>query len=104
MFFTTINRTLLSHTLAIVAAEYLFRLVPPGTHQWDMFVPPSDLKDLLEQSRRMFVLINYSNISYFSDDMSVKMIRGMTLNPFSNTWSWIDCDEVNYALHAVKHE
>lgn len=85
-FFTTINRTLLSHAFAIVAAEYIFRLVPPGTHQWDMFVPPSDLKDLLEQN-----------------DMSVKMIRGMTLNPFSNTWSWIDCDQVNYALHAVKN-
>ncbi|CAD5111174.1 DgyrCDS510 [Dimorphilus gyrociliatus] len=75
-FFTTINRTLLSHALAIVAGEYIFRLVPPGTHQWDMFVPPSDLKDLLEQN-----------------DMSVKMIQGMTLNPLSNTWSWIDCDQ-----------
>lgn len=43
MIFATLNRTPKSYALGIVAAEYLLRWVPRGTHQWRSFVPPSDL-------------------------------------------------------------
>ncbi len=43
MIFATLNRTPKSYALGIIAAEYLLRWVPQGTHQWRNFVPPSDL-------------------------------------------------------------
>jgi 2-polyprenyl-3-methyl-5-hydroxy-6-metoxy-1,4-benzoquinol methylase len=40
---TTINRTARAFFVAIVAAEYVARLVAPGTHQWQRFVTPDEL-------------------------------------------------------------
>ena len=41
---TTINRTLASLALAKVALEYVFRLVPAGTHDPARFVKPAELR------------------------------------------------------------
>ncbi|MFN3700446.1 MAG: bifunctional 2-polyprenyl-6-hydroxyphenol methylase/3-demethylubiquinol 3-O-methyltransferase UbiG [Alphaproteobacteria bacterium] len=41
--FSTLNRTPKSFALGIVAAEYLLRWVPAGTHQWKKFVKPSEI-------------------------------------------------------------
>lgn len=41
--FSTLNRTPKSFALGIVAAEYLLRWVPRGTHEWKKFVRPSEL-------------------------------------------------------------
>ncbi len=41
--FSTLNRTPKSFVLGIVAAEYVVRLVPRGTHDWKKFVRPSEL-------------------------------------------------------------
>jgi 2-polyprenyl-6-hydroxyphenyl methylase/3-demethylubiquinone-9 3-methyltransferase len=41
--FSTINRNAQAWGLAIVAAEYLLRLVPRGTHHYDKLVRPSEL-------------------------------------------------------------
>jgi 2-polyprenyl-6-hydroxyphenyl methylase/3-demethylubiquinone-9 3-methyltransferase len=41
--FSTLNRTPRSFALAIVAAEYLLRLLPRGTHQYERFITPSEL-------------------------------------------------------------
>lgn len=43
VFFSTINRNPKSFALAIVAAEYLLRLVPRGTHAYEAFIRPSEL-------------------------------------------------------------
>ncbi|KAG0443711.1 hypothetical protein HPB47_014623 [Ixodes persulcatus] len=48
LFFTTINRTLLSYLIVKIAAEYIFRIVPAGLHDWDMFLPPEELEEELE--------------------------------------------------------
>lgn len=40
---STINRTARSWLLAIVAAEYLLRVLPVGTHRWRQFVTPDEL-------------------------------------------------------------
>ncbi|MFW6077485.1 MAG: bifunctional 2-polyprenyl-6-hydroxyphenol methylase/3-demethylubiquinol 3-O-methyltransferase UbiG [Hyphomicrobiales bacterium] len=42
MILSTINRTVKSFAYAIVAAEYVFRLLPRGAHQWGRFVTPSE--------------------------------------------------------------
>lgn len=41
---STLNRTLQSYVLGIVAAEYVLGWVPRGTHRWQAFVTPGDLR------------------------------------------------------------
>jgi 2-polyprenyl-6-hydroxyphenyl methylase / 3-demethylubiquinone-9 3-methyltransferase len=40
---STLNRTGLSWLLGIVAAEYVLRVLPVGTHRWRQFVRPEEL-------------------------------------------------------------
>ena len=40
---STLNRTARSFALGVVAAEYVLRWVPRGTHDWRKFVRPSEL-------------------------------------------------------------
>ena len=41
---STINRTLRSYVTAIAGAEYIFRVLPQGTHHWAQFVRPAELE------------------------------------------------------------
>ncbi|XP_041107123.1 ubiquinone biosynthesis O-methyltransferase, mitochondrial-like isoform X2 [Polyodon spathula] len=50
LFITTINKTNLSYSLAIVAAENILKIVPRGTHDWDKFINPVDLERILEST------------------------------------------------------
>ena len=44
VFFSTINRTAKSFAFAIVGAEYILRLLPAGTHDYEKFIRPSELE------------------------------------------------------------
>jgi 2-polyprenyl-6-hydroxyphenyl methylase/3-demethylubiquinone-9 3-methyltransferase len=43
VFFSTLNRQPKAYLLAIVAAEYLLRMLPKGTHDFKTFIKPSEL-------------------------------------------------------------
>ncbi len=43
LFFSTINRNPKAFLFAIVGAEYLLRLLPAGTHEYEKFIRPSEL-------------------------------------------------------------
>ena len=45
VFFSTINRNLKSFAFAIVGAEYLLKLLPAGTHDYQKFIRPSELEE-----------------------------------------------------------
>lgn len=47
LFVSTINRTVKSYGMAIVAAEYILRKVPVGTHSWDMFWSPDEVEQMI---------------------------------------------------------
>lgn len=49
LFLSTLNRTPQSFLMGVVAAEYVLRWVPRGTHRWSKFVRPSELVTRLEQ-------------------------------------------------------
>ena len=49
MFVATLNKTLKSYMFAIIGAEYVLRWLPIGTHDWEKFVKPEDLKNILQQ-------------------------------------------------------
>ena len=46
--FSTLNRTASSFAFGIVAAEYVLRWLPAGTHHWNKFIKPSELFHLCE--------------------------------------------------------
>ena len=85
IFLSTLNRTVKSLLYAIVGAEYILRLVPCGTHQWNKFVKPSEIANL-------FLLNN----------VSLKEIVGMSFNLIKNCWQLSDDISVNYILVAQK--
>lgn len=43
IFFSTINRNPRSYLLAILGAEYFFKLLPKGTHDYKKFIRPAEL-------------------------------------------------------------
>ena len=43
LFVSTLNRNLKSFLLAIVGAEYVLRVIPPGTHEYERLIRPSEL-------------------------------------------------------------
>lgn len=47
MIVATLNRTLKSLALAKVGAEYVLRWVPAGTHDWNKFLKPEELRDFI---------------------------------------------------------
>jgi 2-polyprenyl-6-hydroxyphenyl methylase/3-demethylubiquinone-9 3-methyltransferase len=44
IFFSTINRNPKSFLFAIVGAEYVLKLLPSGTHEYEKFIRPSELE------------------------------------------------------------
>lgn len=62
LFMSTLNRTIKSYALAIVGAEYILRLLPTGTHQWNKFITPAELAAYAEQNG--FELGGFCGASY----------------------------------------
>jgi len=77
LFFSTLNRNLKSFLYAIVGAEYLLKLLPQGTHDYDKFITPAELaRCAREHGLRLIAQegIGYQPISkkyYRSHDVSV---------------------------------
>ena len=49
MFVATLNKTLKSYLFAIVGAEYILRWLPIGTHEWEKFIRPENLVEILKK-------------------------------------------------------
>ena len=77
LFISTINRNMKSLLLAKIAAEYVLNWVPVGTHSWDKFLQPSEIKTELKKLNLSVMDdmgLNYSflrNEWYLSKDISV---------------------------------
>lgn len=86
LFISTINRTPQSIMLAKYAAEYIFRLVEPGTHDWKKFVKPSELNHYLTQA-----------------GLELKAVQGVGFNPLMNKWHFSNNTAMNYIICAQKN-
>jgi len=86
MFVATINKTLKSYVFAIVGAEYVLRWLPIGTHEWEKFVKPEDLKK---------ILMKY--------DLSLNKLDGMNFNIIKDEWSISRDLSVNYIAKFIKN-
>ncbi len=87
VFFSTINRNPKAYAMAIIGAEYIMRMLPAGTHDYDKFIKPSELTRWCRAA-----------------DLSVLDMTGMIYNPLTQEYSLKDQDvDVNY-LVATRRE
>ena len=86
MFVATINKTLKSYVFAIVGAEYILRWLPIGTHEWEKFVKPDELVE---------ILLKYN--------CNCNKMDGMNFNIIKDEWSISKDLSVNYIAKFTKN-
>jgi len=82
VFVSTINRTPRAYLRAVLGAEYVLRLLPPGTHTYDKFIRPSELAAWAKAA-----------------GLEMLDLAGLDYDPFART-ARLDTDaRVNYLMH-----
>jgi 2-polyprenyl-6-hydroxyphenyl methylase / 3-demethylubiquinone-9 3-methyltransferase len=82
LFVSTLNRNLKAFLLAIVGAEYVLKLLPRGTHEYDRLIRPSELA---RWARRAGLV--------------PRAVAGVQLNPYTETCRLTRDPSVNYLVH-----
>jgi 2-polyprenyl-6-hydroxyphenyl methylase / 3-demethylubiquinone-9 3-methyltransferase len=85
LFVSTLNRNLRSFLQAIVAGEYLLRLLPRGTHEYERLIRPSELARWARAA-----------------GLELLDLRGIELNPFSGRAALSGSVAVNYLAHFTR--
>ncbi len=86
MFVATLNKTLKSYLFAIIGAEYILRWLPIGTHQWEKFIKPHELIDLLKKY-----------------NLNLDKIDGMKFNIIKDEWNLSSDKSINYISKFIKN-
>ncbi|MDB0054114.1 bifunctional 2-polyprenyl-6-hydroxyphenol methylase/3-demethylubiquinol 3-O-methyltransferase UbiG [Candidatus Pelagibacter sp.] len=86
MFVATLNKTLKSYMFAIIGAEYVLRWLPIGTHDWEKFVKPEDLKEILSKN-----------------NLKLEKLDGMNFNIIKDEWSISKDASINYIAKFIKN-
>ena len=85
MIVATLNRTLKALALAKIGAEYVLRWVPAGTHDWNKFLKPEELRSFLD-----------------GEPVAVQGPFGVAFNPLTDRWvRSSDCD-INYMVTVTR--
>ncbi len=87
VFFSTINRNPKSFLFAIVGAEYVLKLLPAGTHEYQKFIRPSELE-------------SWSRAAGLQLQSSI----GLLYNPFTREYSLGPNVDVNYLMYFRRPE
>jgi len=86
MLCSTINRNPKSYMVAIIGAEHIMRWLPKGTHEWNKFITPDELVELIKTA-----------------GLEPVDRTGFVFNPIAWSWSLSDRDlSVNYVTASVK--
>ena len=85
LFFSTLNRNIISYIIAIIGAEYILSNLPKGTHKYEKFIKPSEFSKILR-----------------SNDLIVKDIKGISFNLLSNKFFESNNTDINYIIHCKK--
>tara|TARA_B110000438_G_scaffold151920_1_gene145962 strand:+ start:60 stop:785 length:726 start_codon:yes stop_codon:yes gene_type:complete len=85
MFVATINKNLKSYIFGIVGAEYILRWLPIGTHDWEKFLTPKHLENIV------------TNNNFLADETI-----GIKFNLFTNKWNESEDISVNYISTFLK--
>ncbi|HVL08231.1 MAG TPA: bifunctional 2-polyprenyl-6-hydroxyphenol methylase/3-demethylubiquinol 3-O-methyltransferase UbiG [Burkholderiaceae bacterium] len=81
VFFSTLNRTPKAYLLAVLGAEYILRMLPRGTHDYEKFIPPAQLAHAIRHA-----------------GLEIVEIRGMTYNPLTQIYKLSRDTDVNYMV------
>lgn len=84
-FFSTLNRNLKSYALGVIAAEYILKLVPTGTHDYTKFIKPAELRKLLVAHGFELIAIN-----------------GIDYNPLTENFGISNNTDINYMIACRK--
>jgi 2-polyprenyl-6-hydroxyphenyl methylase/3-demethylubiquinone-9 3-methyltransferase len=85
MIVATLNRTLKGLLLGKIAAEYVLRWVPAGTHDWRQFLKPDEIRRMLSR-----------------EPVAVTGPFGLAYNPLTDRWSEGDDTDINYMMIATR--
>jgi 2-polyprenyl-6-hydroxyphenyl methylase/3-demethylubiquinone-9 3-methyltransferase len=85
LFFATINRNPKSYLFAVLGAEYVLKLLPRGTHDYEKFIKPSELAAMCRQT-----------------GLAIRGVVGMTYNPFTRVYALGRDTDVNYILNCER--
>jgi 2-polyprenyl-6-hydroxyphenyl methylase/3-demethylubiquinone-9 3-methyltransferase len=85
MIVATLNRTLKALALAKVGAEYVLRWLPVGTHDWNRFLKPEEIRGFLA-----------------GEPVVVDGPFGVVFEPLSGRWRQSHDSQVNYMLTVVR--
>lgn len=85
VFFSTLNRNPKSYLFAIIGAEYVLRLLPRGTHDYQKFIKPSELARYVREA-----------------GLESEQLIGMSYNPFTQTYKLGTDTDVNYLMACRK--
>lgn len=85
VFLSTINRNPKSYLFAIVGAEYVLKLLPKGTHDFNKFIKPSEMDSFAR-----------------SANLSLQETIGMTYNVFNKEYKLEKDTDVNYLCFYTK--
>ena len=86
MFVATLNKTLKSYLFAIIGAEYIMRWLPIGTHDWQKFVEPEILINLLKEN-----------------NLRIDRLDGMKFNLIRDEWTISSDKSINYIGKFIKN-
>ena len=85
LFLSTINKNPRSWITAIVGAEYIFNILPKGTHEFDKFIKPSSLAKYVRDA-----------------EAELLETKGMFYNPLTHKANLNNDLGVNYLMYARK--
>ena len=85
LFLSTINKNPRSFVTAIFGAEYLFQLLPKGTHEYAKFIKPYELESYMT-----------------SANVRLMESKGLFYNPLFHSATLNNDLGVNYMMHGVK--
>ena len=81
----TLNRTMKSLALGKIAAEYILRWVPEGTHDWRQFLKPDEIRSMLS-----------------AEPVTVTGPFGLAYSPLTDRWRESADTDVNYMMLAAR--
>jgi len=87
LFISTLNRTSKSYFFGILGAEHVLRLLPIGTHDWNQFKSPNEVKKMIED-----IEVDTLEDNITKDHLKLRQldICGMTFAPdiFGRSFKW----------------
>ena len=85
VFFSTLNRNIKSYLHAIIAAEYVLKMLPKGTHEHKKFITPAELVRMARNA-----------------GLETIALRGMTYRPLTGEYVLSEDTSVNYLMCCKK--